>query len=234
MTFTQSISWHTLGNAQLAAVCKQECLPYAHQTNLWAGDVEGLSGLILFMVHRGENQWSTFQCGLGKSNPNLIGKSRQWVWFGFFNDQFWPLPNYFATIKTRRSEDVLPAHWRQQNIHCIGQAPNWGTRLADTTYSVTGNRDLGQERQTQSWSSFCSQKSCAASKATIVQKMLQYLKYCWEHQQSTLWLRKSCPILGTSISISPYNIPWGTATRGTEFSENKTSTWKQPTYLQLQ
>lgn len=84
-------------------------------------------------------------------------------------------------------------------------------RLADTIYSATGNRDLGEERQTQSWSSFCSQKSCAASKAAVGPKKLAVPEVLLGMSTKCLWLFKSCPILGTSVSINPYKISWVTA-----------------------
>lgn len=47
-------------------------------------------------------------------------------------------------------------------------------------------------------------KAVLQVKLQLPPKKLQYLKYCWEHQRNALWLCKSCPILGTSISINPY------------------------------
>ena len=96
--------------------------------------------------------------------------------------------------------------------------------ILQTPYTLQQSiRILGRKCRPIAEAVFCSQKNCAVSKAAVVQEILEYLKYCWECQQSRLWLCKSCPVLGTSISMTPYNKASGTATRGRELSENKTS-----------
>lgn len=143
------------------------------------------------------------------------------VWL-FFNDWFWPLSNIL----------LLPEQLKEgQRIWCqpteINRVSIALVRLQTPDTVQQAKWILGRRGRPRAEAISGPRKAALQVNLQLSKKILQYPKNCWE--QSALC--KSCPILGTSVSISPYNISWGTATRGIEFLENKTSTWKQPTYL---
>lgn len=64
---------------------------------------------------------------------------------------------------------------------------------------------MRRERRATAEAVLGSQKSCAVSKAAVIQEISENLKYCWECQQKTQWLPKSRPVLGSSLSTALEN-----------------------------